>query len=75
MQLSTKYIARIKALAEKQYNDFINGEPIDNMVGFVFCDTLIINPFISENGMEDVDPIEYYGESFLKSEFCTMEVE
>lgn len=40
-----------------------------NLVSFMHNGTEIVSPFIDEIGCYEVDPVEYYGENFLKSDF------
>lgn len=37
---------------------------------FISEDIVIHNPFWNDNYTEEVDPIQYYGEKFLNSDFC-----
>ncbi|MFW5962650.1 MAG: hypothetical protein ACOCQR_03440, partial [bacterium] len=38
----------------------------ENLYEFEFKDRVVYDPFHSENMMEDVDPIEYYGKELLR---------
>lgn len=52
---------KIKAFAEKQMELANNGIDTSKMVGFEYKGQYIINPFVDESGIEEVDPYEYYG--------------
>lgn len=37
---------------------------------FYFRDVCIFNPFVDESYTSEVDPVDYYGDSFINSKFC-----
>lgn len=41
----------------------------DLKLQFEYENTVISNPFVDECGMYEVDPVEYYGEAFINSDF------
>ena len=49
-----------------------DGQFVDKTRCFDFDGMTIHNPFMEDTGSFDVDPIEYYGESFLNSGFVTV---
>lgn len=57
----------IRRIAEENARHMGAGEEIE--VYFVFNGVEVHNPFASECGRFDVDPVEYYGEAFLNSAF------
>ena len=63
----------MKKFCEENYEKCFGEEGSDDssgMMGFEFDEIHIINPFITECGRFDVEPVEYYGKAFLQSEFC-----
>ena len=60
----------IKSIADLQTNiaDEIGYTP-ETMIRFNHEGHEIINPFIDESGTYEVDPVSYYGDSFLNSEW------
>lgn len=40
-----------------------------NILGFYWNEIFIVQPFLDDVGDEEVDPIEFYGETFLNSDF------
>ena len=56
---------------DNYYKCFTDGN-IDSgrIMGFEYQGMHIINPFITECGRFNVNPVDYYGEAFLQSEFC-----
>ena len=72
--MDEKRLLRIKSIGEIQeyYFKYIRGHKV-GMIGFFSDDWIyIINPFKSENLKENVDPIDYYGEIFLNSDFLSI---
>lgn len=49
------------------------GADTDELVGFECNETYIIHPFMDEQMEEEVDPIEYYGQDFIDSQFYSPE--
>jgi len=49
--------------------ELIGTELIQSLITFEHNEFIIYNPFLDETMGKEVDPIEYYGESFLKSEW------
>ena len=41
----------------------------ENLISFSYKEQSIINPVLDETGRFEVDPIEYYGNNFLNSDF------
>jgi hypothetical protein len=64
-------IEAIKKFADEQQDKFNEGNDKD-LISFEFEGIDIINPFMNENATEEVDPIEYYGDNFLNSEFANI---
>ena len=48
-------------------NQIYNGKIDEDYVEFTFNDSVIKNPYYDESGRFDVNPIEYYGESYLNA--------
>ena len=49
---------------------------INPLIGFEHEDSgvLIVNPFLDEMGWGEVNPIKYYGDEFLNSDFFKMDI-
>ena len=47
----------------KYYEDNVGGEA--DFLTFEFEGIAIYNPYTSEDGMEDVDPVKYYGKAYV----------
>jgi DNA mismatch endonuclease (patch repair protein) len=45
------------------------GIDLHNLLGFDFCGYWVIDPFTDENGVNEVNPVEYYKSDFLNSPF------
>ena len=60
----------MKSIADLQASiaDEIGFTP-ETMIRFNHEEHEIINPFIDESGSHEVDPVSYYGDSFLSSEW------
>jgi hypothetical protein len=64
---------KIREIGEKQFVE--SGETSDpkfedKCISFDYKDITIINPFMDETGRFEVDPIKYYGDAFLNSDFA-----
>lgn len=60
----------LKKFCELQYYLFTEFGVSDfDCIEFDYDGMSIINPFLDENGVCEVDPVKYYGEKFLNSEF------
>lgn len=60
--LSEKEIKKIQGVVD--YNYRLQSDNTDG-IGFTFNEVYILNPFVDEKALITVDPIEYYGESFI----------
>ena len=68
--VSEEQLSRIKEVGDKQLQIFDEtGEYPEDAIMFEFEGIDIINPFLDEMGTDEVDPVEYYGEAFLNSDF------
>lgn len=52
---------QVKDFAEHQTDIYNEVGSSDDLIGFNFEGTFIINPFTTEDCMEEVNPIKYYG--------------
>lgn len=75
-KITQEQLEAIKILGEYQEGKavYIYGN-ISSLVGFESEEhgTLIINPFLDECGWGNVNPIEYYGNEFLNSDFLKID--
>lgn len=68
---SEETLRKAREIGERQTAYFNkHGKYPDNEVSFVFNGVSIINPFLSIDTFDEVDPVECYGEAFLNSDFC-----
>lgn len=69
--LTKKQLEFIKQLGDTQLTLANETGLVDGFVHFLSeeDEMIILNPFADESGSFDVNPIECYGESFLKSNF------
>ena len=51
-------------ILEKNHNDY------HKCVSFDFKGVAIIDPFMDESSTQEVDPVKYYGDAFLNSDFA-----
>lgn len=65
-------IEKIKQIAEDQTQRFDKTGEMNGIISFEFEGTTIINPFEDETGRFEVNPVEYYGDAFLSSEWSTI---
>jgi hypothetical protein len=72
IDLTPKRWDLIKRLGEKQYAILDEGGDDAQMLSFEFCGGDIVQPFLDENGFDEVDPIAHYGDAFLTSGFFTL---
>ena len=77
MNITEKQMEAIKILGEYQMGKgvYINLD-INPLIGFEHEDSgvLIVNPFLDEMGWGEVNPIKYYGDEFLNSDFFKMDI-
>jgi hypothetical protein len=64
---------KIREIGEKQFEE--SGETPDpkfeeKCISFDYYGIVIINPFTDESGINEVDPVKYYGDAFLNSDFA-----
>lgn len=67
-----KYLLQLsvaKKIAEKQQRGYNDSGDCGTFIHFDFKGTCIINPFMDEDNRREVDPLAYYGEAFLNSDF------
>lgn len=60
---------KVKEFAEQQWYKYGESGEVDGMIGFVYNDMFVINPFIDESGrfeLSDEEAIEYYGIENIK---------
>lgn len=70
MKLTTEQLERLEKLGDFQTEMASKkGFSVKSVIGFEANNCYIIHPTRSECNMHKVDPVEYYGESFLKSQF------
>lgn len=62
-------VVKILADFQTQLVAELGTELIQSLITFEHDEVIIYNPFLDETMRKEVDPIEYYGESFLKSEW------
>ena len=78
MKKITDYLTEREAKILKRFSELqldILSEGIDeniNLISFDYYGMDITNPFVDESGIYEVDPIEYYGELFLESDFMKL---
>lgn len=71
--LTKREVKLLKALINAQELLMAEIDDYSDIIHFLNDDDCIItNPFLDESGSYEVDPVEYYGESFLNSEFMNM---
>lgn len=77
MKITEELLEAIKILGEYQMGKLVYAS-IDTspLIGFENEEsgTLIINPFLDDCGWATVNPIEYYGEEFLNSDFLKIDI-
>lgn len=64
---------KIREIGQKQMEDSGNTNDPDfdkKCIHFEYQDIRIVDPFTDETGRFEVDPVEYYGEKFLNSDFA-----
>lgn len=69
--LSKREIKMFKAFCETQLMALSEGIDFD-YISFEYDGIDILNPFVDECDLYEVDPIEYYGELFLNSKFMDL---
>ena len=69
--LSKREIKLLKAFCEGQMLSASEGIEF-NYISFEYEGIEILNPFVDECDMYEVDPIEYYGNYFLESKFMEL---
>jgi hypothetical protein len=67
--LTIREINLIKQLGETQSQLLECTGDLSSMIHFKFNESMIVNPFVDKDGFVAVDPIEYYGDIFLNSDF------
>ena len=65
-------LEQLKQFCYKQFNNLEYEDSYKDMVYFIFDGTPIVNPFLDECGLFEVDPFEHYGDKFLSSKFVDM---
>lgn len=71
----TDYLTKREIKALEKFSDLqlnvlgLDGYEELKLTSFMYHGTEIANPFVEETGSYSVDPVEYYGEDFLKSDF------
>lgn len=71
--LTEREIKILKRFSELQLD--VLSEDINeniNLISFDYHGMNIVNPFVDDCGCYDVDPVEYYGELFLDSDFIKL---
>ena len=68
IKFSTRQIIREIGELQTNITDEIGYIP-ESMIRFEHEEHEIINPFVDESGSHEVDPVSYYGDSFLNSEW------
>lgn len=71
-RITEEEMENIKVLGQLQADQFNDtGEDTSEYVGFESEETgqWVINPFVDESMMIEVDPLTYYGVSFFESDF------
>jgi hypothetical protein len=69
--MTHSHLNLIRKIGEMQSNRIEEGEEsLNNIISFEFKKHTIVNPFLDVTGRCEVDPIIYYGDSFLNSDFC-----
>lgn len=73
MQLSEKQLARLEEKGWEQVGivDKLGYTP-EHIIQFSTEDRVIIHPTMTECLRESVNPVEYYGEAFLQSDFMKL---
>lgn len=64
---------KIREIGEKQFEESDEtSDPKfeDKCIHFDYQDIVIVNPFTDETGRFEVDPVKYYGDAFLNSDFA-----
>lgn len=62
---------KIRQIGEKQMEDVHNNkENYDTLIYFEYQGIDVVNPFMDETSKKVVNPIEYYGDAFLNSDFA-----
>ena len=71
----TDYLTEREINALEKFSDLqlrilnLNGCDEVGLISFVYDGIEITNPFVDETDRYSVDPVEYYGEAFLNSDF------
>lgn len=71
----TDYLTQREIKALEKFSDLqlnilgLDGFEELGLISFKYHETDIVNPFVEETGSYSVDPVEYYGDNFLKSNF------
>ena len=70
VQKANEVYELIKEIGDAQTEQFLEtGVMEDDFISFEFEGMTIINPFLSECGRFEVDPLKTYGEAFTQSDF------
>lgn len=68
-ELLNGWEARVNTIAEANNTGLRMSLGISELVSFRHNTTFITDPFRDESSIQEVDPIEYYGDAFLNSDF------